>query len=158
MSDKVKIYIMLTLRILLGCVFLFSGYMKLQSVSDFSFLFLKIEFIPEIFVPVLVYIIIIMEILVGLFLLLGLYYNIILWLTFYIICFFTFFILFVILFKLELSCQCFGILSKRQITIIDVIRNLILIGIINILHKYKSISTHYSVDNYISCIRNSQNI
>jgi len=135
---------------LLGVLFLFSGYIKLFDRDAFAQVIYKINFIYYGGAVTLAVLIIGFELLIGATLILGLFIKETLYITFLILVVFTGFLAAVLLFDLEAKgCGCFGKISRNNISILDVIRNLGLIGMVLILIKNKKRCRSFSIDQRI---------
>jgi uncharacterized membrane protein YphA (DoxX/SURF4 family) len=146
-KEKVYAYFIVLMRILLGVVFLFSGYIKAQDIDGFIAVIYKIQFIPYIIANSLGIAIIVIELLIGIFLILGLYFTFTLRITFLILIIFTLFLSIVVIFKLEIDgCGCFGYLSKKNISILDIFKNILLLFIIILVFKNYKYGMFLSVD------------
>lgn len=146
---KWNLILMPALRILLGALFVFSGYMKLLDMEEFIRVIYKINFISYDGAATLAILIIGFELLLGALLILGLFIKQTLLLTLFMLIGFTAFLAVVLIFKLEVKgCGCFGKLSKSQITYWEILRNLFLISITGLLILKMKICHRLSIDGY----------
>jgi uncharacterized membrane protein YphA (DoxX/SURF4 family) len=149
MSEKMKTKTFVLSRIILGLVFLVSGYLKALDIQDFVLTLYKIEYFSYDFSLTLSIIIIGFELTLGLLLIFGLYLNITLKIIIILLSLFTVFLISVLLFKLEIGCHCFGKLSNRNITYLDVLRNIILMLASILLFRFNRILKYNLSDNNI---------
>jgi uncharacterized membrane protein YphA (DoxX/SURF4 family) len=149
MSEKLKTNVFVLSRIILGLVFLVSGYLKAMDIQSFAGTIYKIQFFTFQLAYFTAIIIVGLELLLGLFLVSGLYLNHILKVSFILLSAFTIFLLFVLVFDLQINCNCFGSLSKKNINSFDVLRNIIILSLNYILIKCRELSGKYSLDTYI---------
>jgi uncharacterized membrane protein YphA (DoxX/SURF4 family) len=147
MSEKTKMYVFAILRIALGGVFLFSGYMKAMDVQSLATIINKLPYISYDHSFMVALTVIGMEMVLGLFLILGLYSNLALKSSVILLVFFTAFLSYIIILKLDTGCGCFGSASNKSVSYTDILRNtlLILIGIL-LIRKKENIK-RFSFDN-----------
>ena len=141
--------LMPALRILLGSLFLFSGYMKLLAMDEFIRVIYKINFISYDGASALAVLVVGFELLIGALLILGLFISQALHLTLLLLIGFTGFLAAVLIFNLEVKgCGCFGRLSTNQITCLDILRNLFLISLTGLLIMKQKLCHPLSIDRY----------
>lgn len=120
-------HLILVLRILFGLLFIFSGVTKIISLTEFEHAIKKFALIPDLYAPILSYIIPIAELVIGIFLILKIYLLGAVQFSIYLIIFFTSVVIVKVLEGGDLACGCFGALSSDNIDEWTVIRNLGLI-------------------------------
>ncbi len=104
-TNKWFVYFIIILRLLIGGMFIFSGYMKSLNMDYFIQVIYKIKFISFDSATNLAFIIVGMELLLGAMLMLGLFLKI----TIGLLVSFTVFLSFMLFFNLEVKgCRCFG--------------------------------------------------
>ncbi len=146
-TNKWFVYFIIILRLLIGGMFIFSGYMKSLNMDYFIQVIYKIKFISFDSATNLAFIIVGMELLLGAMLILGLFLKITLKITLGLLVSFTVFLSSVLIFSLEVKgCGCFGRLSGDQITLLDIVRNLTLIGMVFLLIKKQKYCYFLSID------------
>jgi uncharacterized membrane protein YphA (DoxX/SURF4 family) len=121
--------------------------MKLLDMDGFVRVIYKINFISFEGASILAIVIVGFELLIGPMLILGLFIKETLYLTFVLLLAFTGFLAVVLLFDLEVQgCGCFGKISSNHISILDIIRNLVLIGLSLLLIKNRQRCRYFSMD------------
>jgi uncharacterized membrane protein YphA (DoxX/SURF4 family) len=140
-------YFVFLLRMFLWGILLFSGYMKSLDLDAFIEVLYLITFISFNLATYLAFIIVALELLLGALLILGLFFNTALKVTIHLLILFTIFLASVRIFGLEVKeCGCFGKISSQPISVQDIIRNLLFIGIALILIKNQQVCRSFSID------------
>jgi peroxiredoxin len=121
-------YLILSLRVLFGFLFIFSACTKLIDIPEFQKAIMKFAILPDVYSYFASYIIPLLELIIGLLIILNFNLIVSIQAAIYILTFFTS----VIVVKLveggdEISCGCFGTLSSDKINFFSVFRNIILI-------------------------------
>jgi peroxiredoxin len=136
MISLLKKYIVPSLKIILIIVFLGSGILKILSFEEFLYTISSYYIIPQSITIYFASLIILTELLIGLFLLFDIVSNITLMLSLFVICSFTLFILYSIIYNKDYSCNCFGNLLSGKINYLTLIRNIIIAIIIFLVYKH----------------------
>jgi len=125
-GDKIHIVISI-LRILFGIVFIFSALTKFVDVPAFESSIKKFALVPDYFAGAISYVVPLVEIIFGIFLILKIKLEIIVQLVIYLLIFFTSIITVVLVEGGSVSCGCFGSFSSDNIDFTTIIRNVFLI-------------------------------
>ncbi len=140
-------------RIVLGVIFLFAGLAKISDPVRFIITIREFRLFPETIVPFTAVFLPWLEFLLGLFLILGLFYRSSSLLLAFVNMIFTFAILSVIVRGFEISCGCFGLFADimklpDRADLTAIIRNIIFISMCLYIFFVKT--TVISVENYIN--------
>jgi putative oxidoreductase len=152
-SNKSFLLILVILRILFGGIFVFSGIMKLIDINSFAIALGKFKILNPLLVDYFTYSIPAFELLIGIFLILNIKTGLFTQIATLLLSFFTSIIIAKIFEGEEISCGCFGNLTKGNIDYTTVLRNIILIivGILLTTFYQKNSTKIFSVkvNNYI---------
>lgn len=150
-------YILSLLRVLLGCMFLFSGAQKLLVIQDFFNIINKIQFISYDTAVRIGSFIIFIEIIIGASLLLGIYISYFFKIAFALLVCFSIYLFTVLLQGVETDgCGCFGKLSNHSNPIIDIARNILLLIILLLLINKNKQCDLYSIDAFTNNVVRSK--
>ena len=133
---KNKHFIFHSFRILIALVFIISGIIKLLSAKDFISSINSFEVVPVSLQLPIGYLIIMLEIVLGVLILLNVKLNFSLKTIISILIIFTAFLIVKYSEGAEVSCGCFGDLSTGKISISNILRNLILIIVAIVVLSY----------------------
>jgi peroxiredoxin/uncharacterized membrane protein YphA (DoxX/SURF4 family) len=125
--SSIKNFIKNIIRILFGFIFFISGISKIYSLGNFERNIKHFAIIPDIFAPIISYIIPITEILVGLFVIINFKIKRSIQIILYLLILFTAVIIIKLIEGGEGSCGCFGQIFQDNITVFTLLRNIFLI-------------------------------
>ncbi len=147
LNNKCFSYLIVFLRVAMGCIFLFSGFMKAQNINEFIKVIYKIQFVSYNLAMIFGVSIVGLEIIIGSLLILGVYVRQILRITFALLTIFTAFLGAVVLFGLEVKgCGCFGELSRNEVSVLDIVRNILLLFLVITLLRNREYCSVLSFD------------
>ncbi len=126
-----------SLRILIALVFIISGILKILNTNKFISAINSFDLIPNSLQVPIGYLIITLEIILGLLILLNIRLNFSLKTIITILIIFTVFLIVKYSEGAEVSCGCFGDLSTGKISILNILRNFLLIIISIIVLSFK---------------------
>ena len=126
--------IKLLLRLLIGAMFIATAVLKLLSMDEFELYIYSFGIFNYLMVTVLARLLIAFEFLVGLFLLLKQFYKQVWWLTLLSLVGFTFFLIYVVLFRNDANCHCFGDFVELN-PIESIVKNLITMALLLCIRK-----------------------
>jgi uncharacterized membrane protein YphA (DoxX/SURF4 family) len=147
-----KGFIVVAIRIIIGAVFLLSGIIKLTDVHLFARSIKNFGFVPDSFIAILSVTVPVVELLSGLFLLLGLWIKIFSGVVIGLLIIFIAAIIPNIAFGNEIDCGCFGPLSESKVGIGLLVRDFIMLGLT--LAVFSQQTYKLSLDNLIVNKRN----
>jgi uncharacterized membrane protein YphA (DoxX/SURF4 family) len=125
--------IVIAARLILGSVFLLSGFLKAHDIQNFSNTIISTALIDQRFAYSAANIVIFVELIIGSSLIIGCNLLKMLWASMGLLAVFTILILSSLLGAINLkSCGCFGRISTHDLSYFELIRNLLLI-ILNLL-------------------------
>lgn len=144
-------YLLLTLRLILGAVFVFAAIEKISDPSLFAQSIMNFRLLPEFSVNFFALVLPWLELTSGLFLLLGLFSPESSLILFSMLLVFTTAVFIALLRGLNIDCGCFGTISAQKVGIQKLIENLFLIGS-SLLVILKG-SGRFSLENFLSSNR-----
>lgn len=115
------------LRIIFGSVFIFSSVIKLFDLNNFRTAITMFSLVPDSFIPTISILIVVLELMVGIFIVLNIKIAFFSKISILIISFFTAVIVLKLFEGADISCGCFGDLSKDKIDGFTILRNVILL-------------------------------
>lgn len=127
------------LRIIFGLVFVLSSITKFIDLNSFTIALSKFHLLSEGLIPIFTYLIPSIELLFGLLLVINIRVNIISQLTTFLIALFTAVVVSKVFEGEQISCGCFGNLTKGSIDFTTILRNIILLllGIVSTVYSQK---------------------
>ena len=140
-------YIFALIRIIFGAVFIISSITKFIDINSFTIALSKFHLLNENLIPFLSYLIPSIELLAGLLLVLNLRTDFVARLTTFLVALFTAVVVSKIFEGEQISCGCFGNLTKSNIDVTTVIRNIILLLWGTALTVYYQKDTHSKKEN-----------
>ena len=116
------------LKIIIGTLFIVSAVMKYTDSSGLVLILKAINIESYNNMMLIIYFIIGFEFVLGISIIFGFYIKKTLYLTIGVFICFTAVLVLIMNFRPELSCGCFGSLSQKTVSYVDILRNLFLIG------------------------------
>lgn len=130
----VKKILLFFIRFLIGGMFITTAVLKLISLDEFELYIYSFNICSFILSTVLARLLIAFEFLLGVFLLLKIYYKKTWWLTLFTMIGFTLFLVYVALFRNDSNCHCFGNLVELN-PIHSIFKNVITIVLLLFIQK-----------------------
>lgn len=128
----------LFIKIILGILFLWAGYSKIVKFDEHISLLENYKILPSFSIKIFGRIEVVLEIITGLFLLIGVFQNVISLIAASLLLLYTFAISFNLVHgRKEVSCGCGGILGNHKLSWYLVLRNLVLLLGCIYLFKYE---------------------
>lgn len=127
----------LTIRLLLGVFFIGTAVLKLLSIDNFEVYIYSFGLFSYIWTTFFSRLLIFIELMIGLGLILKIYFKQIWWLTMLMMVGFTLFMVYAAIFRNDSNCHCFGSLIEldpRQ----SIVKNLITIALLLFIRKERS--------------------
>ncbi len=134
--------IKLLLTLLIGTMFITTAIAKLISLVQFELYIYSFNLFSYVFCSIIARLLIAFEFLVGLFLILKIYYKYTWWLCFLSLLGFSVFLVYVILFRSDANCHCFGDLIELDPND-SLIKNIITIILLLFIRKAKDYRIPY---------------
>ena len=127
----------LTIRLLLGAFFIGTAVLKLLSIDNFEIYIYSFGIFNYTTTTFLSRLLIFIELIVGISLILKIYFKRIWWLTMLMMAGFTLFLVYAAIFRNDSNCHCFGSfieLDPRQ----SIVKNIITLALLFVIRKEKS--------------------
>lgn len=134
-------YLQITLRIILGAVFIFASYGKLFSPAEFAKAILRYEFLPLYFVNILAIVMPWIEFIVGLMLLFGVFKKASSMLAGISLVMFLIALISAYARGLDISCGCFSLeeTSSKGDIIYRIIQDFIMLIAVVVIYKFSDV-------------------
>ncbi len=129
-------YVANFIRIIFGSVFILSAITKFIDLNSFTIALSKFQLLNERLIPFFTFLIPSIELLFGLLLVINIRVDIIAQLTTFLIALFTAVVISKVFEGEQISCGCFGNLTKGSIDFTTIIRNIILLSLGIVLTVY----------------------
>ena len=138
MSDRNSLNILkTTIRLLLGVFFIGTAVLKLMSIDSFEVYIYSFGIVNFLTTTFLSRLLIFIELLVGISLVLKIYFKKIWWFTMLIMVGFTLFLVYTAIFRNDSNCHCFGDLIELDPTQ-SIIKNIIVLVLLLMIRKEQS--------------------
>ncbi len=137
MSNKAFGITKTTIRLLLGVFFIGTAVLKLLSIDNFEVYIYSFGIVNFVTTTVLSRLLIFIELIIGISLILKIFYKKIWWLTVLMMAGFTIFLIYAAIFRNDSNCHCFGSLIEMNPSQ-SIIKNIIVLILILIIKNEKS--------------------
>ena len=137
MSNKAFGITKTTIRLLLGVFFIGTAVLKLLSIDNFEVYIYSFGIVNFVTTTVLSRLLIFIELIIGISLVLKIFYKKIWWLTVLMMAGFTIFLIYAAIFRNDSNCHCFGSLIEMNPSQ-SIIKNIIVLILILIIKNEKS--------------------
>ena len=138
MSDRNSLNILkTTIRLLLGVFFIGTAVLKLMSIDSFEVYIYSFGIVNFVTTTFLSRLLIFIELLIGISLVLKIYFKKIWWFTMLIMVGFTLFLVYTAIFRNDSNCHCFGDLIELDPTQ-SIIKNIIVLVLLLMIRKEQS--------------------
>lgn len=131
---KVKHWVKLVLRVLIGLFFIATAVMKLFSLDSFEVYIYSFNIFNFVLCTVVARLVIMAELLVGFLLISKILYKYVWWLTQLMLVGFTLFLVYVAVFRHDANCHCMGDLVELN-PVWSIVKNLVLMALMLPLRK-----------------------
>ena len=138
MSDRNSLNILkTTIRLLLGVFFIGTAVLKLMSIDSFEVYIYSFGIVNFVTTTFLSRLLIFIELLIGISLVLKIYFKKIWWFTMLMMVGFTLFLVYTAIFRNDSNCHCFGDLIELDPTQ-SIIKNIIVLALLLMIRKEQS--------------------
>lgn len=127
----------LLIRLLLGAFFIGTAVLKLLSIDNFEIYIYSFGLFSYTWTTFFSRLLIFIELLIGIGLILKIYFKQIWWLTMLMMVGFTLFLVYAAIFRNDSNCHCFGDLIELN-PIQSILKNIIIIALLMVIRKEKS--------------------